>query len=276
MILIAESGSTKTEWNIIEDGQVIECALTDGINPFMQPVEVIKQTLVTQLPKSILAGKFNCLYYYGSGCVGDVQKEIVSAALKIISTSKIEVESDLCAAARALFLRVEGVACILGTGSNSCYYNGKGIVKNVPSLGFILGDEGGGAVLGKMFLSDCLKGLAPELLTQEFFEKYKISYPDVLDKIYRQPFPNRFLAGFSTFLSGHLDNEYVCNLVKVNFENFFKRSVLQYDCEKKAVGIVGSIAFYYSDILRETASDFGISVCKIMKSAMEGLIEYHK
>ncbi|GAB6011050.1 hypothetical protein [Viscerimonas tarda] len=275
MKLIVESGSTKTEWAIIEGQQLIMSVFTDGINPFMYSPDAIRRMLINQLPESVRSVRFDQMHYYGAGCVAEAQKKTIRTIMGIIPAKEMSVESDLHAAARALFRHEEGLVCILGTGSNSCHYDGKSVVKNVPPLGFILGDEGGGAVLGKLFLADCLKGLAPESLTQEFFDKYKISYTDVLDKIYRQAYPNRYLATFSTFLAKHVDDEYVNKLVVSNFESFFRRSILQYDYERLPVGFVGSVAYHYRDLLGSVASTFGIPICKIIKSSMEGLIEYH-
>lgn len=277
MILIAESGSTKTEWIVVNNGDVTHKILTEGLNPLMHTVESMTMAIRASFRLDIFEEELAHIYFYGAGCATDVQKEFVASVLKSVfgTRSSLFIESDLLAAARALFHKEKGIACILGTGSNSCFYDGQKIVKNVPSLGYILGDEGGGAVLGKMFLSDCLKGLAPADLANHFFSTYQINYADVLDRIYKQPFPNRYLAGFSTFLIEHIDNEYVYKLAYSNFESFFKRSIQQYNYKEYPLGFVGSLSFFYEKVLRDVASDFDIDIYKIIQSPMDGLIAYH-
>ncbi|MDR1810619.1 MAG: hypothetical protein LBR34_09515 [Prevotella sp.] len=270
-ILIADSGSTTTEWRVAENGCAMPPVFTDGFNPFLQTGNIMRRILTEQLPPAILGGSFDRILFYGAGCIG-VRKEEMKSALAVIQAKEILVESDMYAAARSLLGNTEGIACILGTGSNSCHYNGKKIIKNVPPLGYLLGDEGGGAALGRMFLSDCLKGLAPQTLAQEFFDSSGLTCEDVLEKVYKQPFPNRFLAGLSPFLAAHTDNRYVRKLVSANFRNFFSRCILQYDYKNLPLGFVGSIAFYYSRFLHETADEFGISIAKITKSPVDGLI----
>ena len=183
--------------------------------------------------------------------------------------------SDLLGAARGLLVREQGLACILGTGSNSCYYDGNEIVKNVPALGFILGDEGSGAALGRVFLGDALKGLAPHELTEAFFDKYKVTRAEVLDAVLNNPAATRNLRTYSFFLSEHLDNPYVHNLIAGEFKRFFERNVSQYDYKSYPVNFVGPIATTYSEILLEVANDFGATVRKILLSSMPGLVAFH-
>ena len=187
----------------------------------------------------------------------------------------IQVESDLLAAARGLFKCEAGIACILGTGSNSCFYDGKIIVKNVKAAGYILGDEGSGAVLGKLFLADLLKGLAPKELANEFHEKFRISVNDVMESVYNLPFPNRFLGTIAYFLGDYMDNEYVYNLLTNNLRSFFNRNVCQYDYINYPIRFVGSLAYAYPDILQEVAQEFGVEIDVIEETPMNGLIEFH-
>jgi len=275
MILIIESGSTKTEWIASHNGQTACQVFTDGINPLLQPSESIIEMIKTQLSSEIKDNKYTQVYYYGAGCVSETIKEMVESVLKVFFDSLIFVETDLVAAARGLLLHEAGIACILGTGSNSCFYDGKEIIKNVRPLGYILGDEGSGSVLGKMFLGDCLKGIAPEDLTQKFFDRYQLSYEELIDRVYRQPYPNRFLAGFSLFLSEHITNDYVYGLVYSNFEQFFKRCIMQYNYKEHPIAFTGSIANNYKDILLDVAGHLGITIGKVMKSPVDGLIKYH-
>jgi N-acetylglucosamine kinase-like BadF-type ATPase len=215
------------------------------------------------------------VYYYGAGCNSYEKKNIVGASLVAQFKTPIQVESDLCAAARSLFKDEAGIACILGTGSNSCFYNGKIISKNVRPGGYILGDEGSGATLGRFFISDVLQGLAPHELTEAFYGKFRITANDIMDSVYNHPFPNRFLGTFSYFLVEHQEEEYVHNLLMENFRRFFRRNVLQYDYLQYPIRFVGSLASACAPMLRKVAGEFGIEVDVIEETPMKGLIEYH-
>ena len=179
------------------------------------------------------------------------------------------------AAARALCGSRPGIACILGTGSNSCLYDGTEITEHISPLGFILGDEGSGAVLGKMFLSDVLKGLAPKDVTADFCEKFRISPNEVMESVYNRPFPNRFLSTISYFLADYTNDDYVFELITGNLRNFFTRYVCQYDYKNYPIRFVGSLAYSYAAILREVAREFGIELEIIEETPMNGLIEFH-
>ena len=168
-----------------------------------------------------------------------------------------------------------GIACILGTGSNSCFYDGDKIVKHVQSLGYVLGDEGSGAVMGKKFLADCLKELAPKQLIEAFYDKFRITSDDALEYVYNRTFPNRFLSTFSYFLFEHLNDDYVYNLVCQNFRDFFVRNVMQYDYLNNPIHFVGSVAYNYSDVLREVAKELGFGIEQIVETPMAGLIDFH-
>ncbi|MEG1685039.1 MAG: hypothetical protein RR319_03720 [Bacteroides sp.] len=275
MKLIAESGSSRTEWCLVEGIYVIEHTFTEGINPFFQTRREISRSIRLQLPKVFFKKKIEKIYFYGAGCSSKEKKEIVSASLVAQFKAPVEANSDLLAAARGLFGNEPGIACILGTGSNSCFYDGENIVKNVRSLGYILGDEGSGAVLGKLFLSDCLKDIAPIALINLFYEKFRITPEEALESVYNRPFPNRFLATFSYFLIENIDNDYVRNLIYCNIKNFFVRNISQYDYRNYPVRFVGSGAKILSKMLREVASEFGIEIKVIEETSMNGLVRYH-
>ncbi|WP_321519724.1 hypothetical protein [uncultured Bacteroides sp.] len=275
MKLIAESGSTRTEWALIDGDYVTEHIFTEGINPFFQSRREISRSVRLGLPEHLFKKRFEQVFFYGAGCTSSDRKSIIGASLVAQFKSPIEVESDLLAAARGLLKNDAGIACILGTGSNSCFYDGKNIIRNVRSLGYVLGDEGSGAVLGKLFLADCLKELAPAALIERFYDKFRISADDALESVYGRPFPNRFLSTFSYFLIEQLDNEYVYNLVYQNLRNFFVRNVCQYDYQNYPIRFVGSVAYNYSSVLNEVAKEFGIKVDNVVESPMTGLIEYH-
>ena len=275
MKLIAESGSTRTEWALVEDNHLVQRVFTEGLNPFFQTRREISRSVRLGLPESFFKKKLDQVYYYGAGCSSYEKKNILCASLVAQFKTPIQVESDLLAAARGLFKCEAGIACILGTGSNSCFYDGKIIVKNVKAAGYILGDEGSGAVLGKLFLADLLKGLAPKELANEFHEKFRISVNDVMESVYNLPFPNRFLGTIAYFLGDYMDNEYVYNLLTNNLRSFFNRNVCQYDYINYPIRFVGSLAYAYPDILQEVAQEFGVEIDVIEETPMNGLIEFH-
>ena len=275
MKLIAESGSTRTEWALVEDNHLVQRVFTEGLNPFFQTRREISRSVRLGLPESFFKKKLDQVYYYGAGCSSYEKKNILGASLVAQFKTPIQVESDLLAAARGLFKCEAGIACILGTGSNSCFYDGKIIVKNVKAAGYILGDEGSGAVLGKLFLADLLKGLAPKELANEFHEKFRISVNDVMESVYNLPFPNRFLGTIAYFLGDYMDNEYVYNLLTNNLRSFFNRNVCQYDYINYPIRFVGSLVYAYPDILQEVAQEFGVEIDVIEETPMNGLIEFH-
>ena len=276
MILIADSGSTKTHWCLINNGIVINEVFTDGINPFYQTALEIIALLETQLIPKLDKELVSDIYFYGAGCSFPEKKLLVSQALvRFFSNAMIEVQSDLLGAARGLFQREAGIACIMGTGSNSCFYDGNEITQNVSPLGFILGDEGSGAVLGKLFVADCLKNQMPEWIRDKFLDEYELTPAIILDRVYKQPFPNRFLAKFTPFLLEHIEEPAIFNLVYDSFDAFFVRNVMQYPLDEIEVGFVGSIAHYFKDTLEIVASEHGIVVSKVVQSPMEGLAKFH-
>ena len=258
MQLIADSGSTKTEWILIESGRVLKQLITKGINPFFQTEEDIYAELQAVMSPKIDTAKVQHIHFFGAGCALPERKAQVANALKAVFTNAvISVESDLLGAARALLGREKGIACILGTGSNSCFYDGENIVQNVSPLGFILGDEGSGAVLGKLFVGDCLKNQLPEALRDKFMDEYQLTSAIILDRVYKQPFPNRFLASFMPFLAAHQHEPAVYNIIYNAFVAFFRRNVMQYDYKRNPVCFTGSVAFYFADILLKAAADCG-------------------
>lgn len=276
MILIADSGSTKTHWTVVDETKVVSEVFTDGINPFYQTDLEIIALLETQLSLKMDNKAVSNIFFYGAGCSFPEKKLLVRNALaSCFETATIEVESDLLGAARSLFQCEKGIACILGTGSNSCYYDGRDIVENVSPLGFILGDEGSGAVLGKLFVADCLKNQLPVELKEKFLKQYDMTPALILDRVYKKPFPNRFLAQFAPFLAKHLEEPCIFNLVYDSFDAFFVRNVLQYQLEEMQVGIVGSIARYFKETLEIVAFERGIVISEIIQSPMNGLVKFH-
>lgn len=275
MKLIAESGSTRTEWVLVEGDQLVHRVFTEGINPFFQARKEISRRIRLSLPDIYFKKKLEQIYFYGAGCTNKEKKDIVKASLIAQFKSPAIVESDLLAAARGLFNDTSGIACILGTGSNSCFYDGENITKSVRSGGYILGDEGSGSVLGKIFLSDLLKEVAPKELMDSFYETFGITPNDVMSAVYDRPFPNRFLAVVSIFLGDHLENEYVSNLLRENLRSFFVRNISQYDYKNHKIRFVGSVAFTYANLLQEIAQEFDTEVDRIEETSVSGLINFH-
>jgi len=235
MILIADSGSTKTDWCLVDNGVLVKQIFTKGTNPFFQTEDEISAEVSENLLPYLDTAKVDAVWFYGAGCAFPEKNEIVRAAIARHLDVPIEVGSDLLGAARGLCGRQPGIACILGTGSNSCFYDGKEIVSNVSPLGFILGDEGSGAVLGKMLVGDVLKNQLPAALKEEFLAKYELTPAIILERVYKKPFPNRFLASLSPFLVEHLDVPEIHTLVLNGFKAFFDRNVKQYDYKQYPV-----------------------------------------
>ena len=275
MKLIAETGSTRTEWALTEGRQLINSLFTDGINPFFQTRREISRSVRLGLPEEFFKKKLEQVYYYGAGCSSEEKKKIIRASLVAQFKTPVQVESDLLAAARGLFLREAGIACILGSGSNSCFYDGATILKNVRSGGYILGDEGSGAAMGRVFMSDVLKGIAPAELTEDFFDKFRITSDDIMDLVYNRPFPNRFLATVAYFLADHQESDYACQVIRDNLQKFFARNICQYDYSNYSIRFVGSWAHHCADYLYDVAQEFGVMIDMIEETPMKGLIEFH-
>ena len=278
MILIADSGSTKTDWCVVEKGELVQQIFTKGTNPFFQSEKEISNEIATALLPQLKTSEFDAVYFYGAGCGFPNKIEIVHHAIskQLKVKGNVEVATDMLAAARGLCGREAGIACIMGTGSNSCYYDGENIVANVSPLGFILGDEGSGACLGKLMVGDLLKNQMTPELKEKFLKQFDLTPADIIDRVYRKPFPNRFLASLSPFLAQNINEPCVHELVLNSFKAFFKRNIMQYDNYRNLkVNLIGSVAFYYKEVLGEAAEAMDIQLGTIIQSPMEGLIKYH-
>lgn len=275
MILIADSGSTKTAW-CLTDGKSKKSIMTQGINPFLQSEQEISAILHNELFCDINLGETDEIYFYGAGCTPEKSGQ-VSKALRLASSGlpKISVGSDLLGAARSLCGTDSGIVCILGTGSNSCYFDGNSITDNVPPLGFILGDEGSGAYIGRRLVGGCLKKQFSDTICRSFLEETKLTVPSIIEKVYRQPMPNRFLASLSPFCARHRDDKEIHNFIVDCFKEFFKRNVAAYKNGGNKVHFIGSIAWFYRHELREAAETGGYSVGKICQTPMDGLVKFH-
>lgn len=253
---------------------------TQGINPFHQDDEEIERILNVELMAKMGDKKVDTVFFYGAGLRQEMKDRMQGVLGKVFHGVEVDAESDLLGAARALFGRESGVACILGTGSNSGLYDGKDIIANTPPLGYILGDEGSGAVMGKAFLGALCKGLLPKDLTTAFFQSTGLDTPAIIQAVYRQPLPNRFLASTTRFIHEHLQVPELRDLVLQNFRLFFQRNLVQYfkagaDAHGFKVRAVGSIAYYFRELLSEAAQVEGYSLDLVMQSPMEGLVSFH-
>lgn len=275
MLLIADSGSTKTDWRIVQRGETVKQILTAGINPYFQSQEEIEEELNGVLFPAI-DEEIRAVYFYGAGCAFEEKRRMLAEVLDVGLGKPVEVYSDLMAAARSLCQHRPGIACILGTGSNSCLYDGVEIIGHTPPLGFILGDEGSGAVLGKILVNACLKKQLPGEICRKFLEAHELTTENILERVYRQPFPNRFLANLSRFLLENIEEEPIRNLVLISFQDFLVKNVKPYkSSDKYPIHFTGSIAYFYQGLLREAAIAVGLHPGIICQSPMEGLIRYH-
>lgn len=280
MILIADSGSTKTDWCLMRDSDTTLVIQTQGINPYHQAQEaiglVLAEELLPQLKGYVKEQPLKVIFY-GAGCANDNACQRVEDAIhKVLGYTDITIHSDLLGAARALCGHEEGIACVLGTGSNSCLYDGEKIVANVPALGYILGDEGSSAVLGRRLVGDCLKNQLPETIRDEFLVEYGLTQEIILEKVYREPLANRFLASLTPFLSKYREVPEVRRLLVESFVDFFVRNVKQYRRPWLPIHFVGSVANAFSSELKEAAESLGMELGTILKSPIEGLARYHQ
>lgn len=279
MILIADSGSTKTDWRLVAESGTIAQARTVGFNPYFQDAASIAVELTASL-KPAVSEPVTHVHYYGTGCGTADKCAVVEQAIRAVfpEASEVAVASDLLGAARALCGHEVGIACILGTGSNSCYYDGEQIGYQVPNLGFWLGDEGSGGHLGKTLVTHyLLKELAPDLEAK--FEKRfpQTTRDSVLENAYKKPFPNRYFASFSKFLFDNRSHPQAYQLVYDSFDLFFQKYICKYqDYKQLKVHFTGSVAFYYSDLLRQVANDRGITLKNILETPIAGLALYHQ
>lgn len=274
-ILIADSGATKTDWCLTKNGEIIQRFSTKGISPVFQTGEEIAQEIRSNVYPALKDVGIKAVYFYGAGCIPEKIELVRNAIHQSFPVDTIHVYSDLVAAAHSLCGHSAGIACILGTGSNSCQWNGDEIVKQISPLGFILGDEGSGAALGKNLVGDALKNQLTDGLKEALLDEYDLTPAIIIDKVYRQPFPNRFLASLSPFLLKHISDQSIRQIVIRSFSAFFERNVMQYDYQKNIINFVGSIAWYFSAPLKEAAAEKGIEVGIIAQSPMPGLVEYH-
>ena len=265
---------------MIDDNKNIHQFATQGINPYFTSSDEISLIIQNELLSQIqfpLVGTPLSVFFYGAGCGSDSKKEIVRIALlKNLHQAFVEVYSDMLGAARSLCGANPGIAAVLGTGANTCYYDGNNIIESTPSLGYVLGDEGSGAHIGKTFVQAFLNKEMPEALSNRFYERFNLGKVEMLDAIYKQPNPNRFLASFSKFIYQNLKEQFVVDLVANCFGQFFDKHICKYSKHKEVkLSCVGSVAFYYSNILRAVAANKGVNIETIIETPIAGLTLYH-
>jgi N-acetylglucosamine kinase-like BadF-type ATPase len=275
MILIADSGSTKTTWKLVAGNGEVTTISTSGMNPFFRTTEEMAAELEEKLVP--VAGNVEQVFFYGAGVVNEEKGSVVSQAIsRFFPSAKIETYSDLLGACRALFGKSAGIACILGTGSNACVFDGEKIAAHVSPLGFILGDEGSGAVMGKHLLGDYFKEVMPADLRRIFAEKYQLSRDEALNRVYREQRPNHFLATFVPFLSENMEHEYCRQFVTQNFRSFVERNIQKLPGDRELpVGFAGSVAWYFSDIMKTVLAEKGMENTKFLKDPIDGLVRFH-
>jgi glucosamine kinase len=274
--LIADSGATKAEWCLLNNGKK-KTIITQGISPYFLNTEQITSLLLKELKPKLKNVEIDEVYYYGTGCANPTNaKSVKKAVQKVFASAKVDVTHDLMAAARALCGREKGIACILGTGSNSCFYDGKKIVRNSPGLGYVLGDEGSGAYLGKKVIQYYLYGTFDDELRGRFDLTYTTNAAEILENVYKKPLPNRYLAGFTKFLAENRGHYMVENIIEDGLNDFFFNHLCKYkEIWTLPVNFAGSVAFGFKDVLQQLCDSYEFELGKVIKAPMEGLIEYH-
>lgn len=278
MIIIADSGSTKTEWSVVKNNRVLHTVLTAGLNPYFVTTRDVAEVVSTSLIPVIAHEPVESIFFYGSGCSTPDKKKVIDDALReSFPEAQTGIEHDIMGAARALFQDKPGIACILGTGSNSCLYDGKQIRERNFSAGYIFGDEGSGAVIGKIFMTEYLKDRPPREIIRAFDETCGLTREQILNGVYKEANPNRFLASFTRFLKEHISHPWVHKLMESCFDDFFKEQVSRYTGYKTVpLGCIGSVGYHFSDLIRHIAQMHGVKTGSFEISPMQGLLRYHR
>lgn len=277
IFLLAESGSSKTDWILADKHQVFVRCQTQGLNPYFVDSKHIAGIFKKEVMPQIAQYKVNAVFFYGSGCSADSSKNSIKEGILSVLNSDIFVEHDMTAAAKALFNQKAGIACILGTGSNTCLFDGKEMIGGINSLGYVLGDEGSGAYIGKKWLNAYFNNEIPDELSLKFKGKYQIQLEDVLDSVYKKPSPNKYLASFSPFLSENISDAFVQKFLNQVFTDFFEKMVFCYpNYSNYPLGFVGSISHVYQDILIQVAQKHNMMVEKIIKQPANELLKFHQ
>lgn len=280
MMLIADSGSTKCDWQLVNEDNSRQSFLTMGFNPFFHSTDFIinelKKELVPKLPDSVFQVPFS-IYFYGAGCSSKERNEQIKNSIQsVFPKADILVDHDLLASAYALYEGEPFIACILGTGSNSCFFDGKKVSEEIPALGYLLGDEGSGSYYGKILLKKFLYKQLPGKINATLEKEYNLNKEIIFDHVYNKPGANVYLASFFRVLTKHKEEEFVRNIVKAGLSDFMENHIYCFRNFKEVKSnFVGSVAFFFEDLLRETATGMGIQVSKVIRQPINSLVDYH-
>lgn len=277
MILIADSGSTKANWCLIGREREVLYFGTEGYNPYYVDSQYIRQSLHSALPADVPREEITEVHFYGAGCEPSTEAVISQALGALFKRAAISVGSDLEAAAKALLGNQPGFAAILGTGTNTCIYDGATVTHSIDPLGYMLGDEGSGSYIGKKLLIAYCREYLPLPMQQQFLATYGLTKEKIMERVYKDPLANRFCAGFAKFVKQHLDDDFVRGLAEDAFHDFFNALVCHYPgYASYTLNCVGSIAFHFADMLKETAAHYGMTTGRIIQNPIQGLAEYYQ
>lgn len=275
--IIVEAGATKSDWVVIDgNGNRLAQFRSRGINVSAMRMDEVKSVLSEVLDSEHINQDIKGVYIYVAGVVTEpIRAEIISHIQSVLPSAEVDVQDDLMGAARAVCGKQPGIVAILGTGSNACRYDGKSITRNVYSGGYILGDEGGAAALGKMFLSDYLKDIVPAQVAADFAREFDASYSAIVEGVYRSASPSGYLGSLAPFILQHMDDEYMARIIRCNLESFADRFLSKYETDRLPVGVVGGFAWACQDMLMLVLKERGIRLSRILKSPIDGLVDYH-
>lgn len=280
MILIVDCGSTKADWALLDGGKIVKRFTTDGFNPNFCDLDIISRMTLDNIGQIVDIKQVTNVYYYGTGCGNEANvMKIKNVFSDVFKGAEIKVYSDILGSCHALFGKKSGVACILGTGSNACFYDGEKITRNAVSLGYVLGDEGSGCHIGRKIIRDYFYGIMPMELREKFDNEFHLDRDTLIQKVYKEPYPSKYLATFSKFAYQHIENQYVVGVVESCFDDFVKyyiKPLLDEDNIQADVSFVGSVAFYFQETLKKCLEKQGIKCVEILRSPMDGLISYHQ
>lgn len=275
-ILIADSGATKTEWCLVTSSEN-EVITTEGLNPYYHSPESIREVLENDLKPNLRANQLDKIYFYGAGCDSPEKDQLIERALdRSFSSAQAHVYHDLLGAARACFLDEAGIACILGTGSNSCLYDGTGIVEHIPSLAFILGDEGSAGYFGKKLINSYFRFEIPDELRSDLEENYNMSLDHITEGTYKKSQTSRFIASYASFLGDHPNHPFIQNMLREGFDNFITRIVMKYsNARDYKVSFIGSVAYYHRELISDILAENNMQVGSFIQKPMDRLVEFH-
>ena len=278
MILIADSGSTKTDWRIIEHSGKVTALESSGLNPFYLTDREISQEIENRITQDLQPGDVACIFFYGAGCSTPEKNQIIADGLKhVFPKATISVASDVLGAARSLFKDQPGLAVILGTGTNTALYDGQDIVLSIPALGYILGDEGSGAYFGKDLIKAYLHDELPDAIHDDFNHVYNLTIEDIKHAVYKEIKPNQFFASFTRFIADHMKDPFIQKMISKGFRDLFEKQIMKVDGWKdQKIRFTGSIAFFFKPLLEAIAAEYGAEIDGVLKAPIDELVSYHR